>query len=145
MSKVTFSQQATNQVEEKFVWILTAKEKKSKRVVNFICKDGPATDEVVSQLKDRNLTFITLTTDKRVISYMKKEPVKAWKSNENALRRRGLVPEEVYKPVFDYLDCTTEEERWSVGSTPVNYREIIESDIPGEPGEDFEPTKYDED
>lgn len=128
MSKITNLETVVNE-QEKEVWILTARDKKTKQIVNFVCKDGPATNEVVAQLKEKGLTFITLTTENRIRSFLSGNPVKAWAANLSALNRRGIDVEGLYDEVLHYLDRSTETERWSDAyGRPVNWIPITELD-----------------
>lgn len=119
MSKTTDSKVAIQNVQDqvvdtdsKVVWILTARYKKTKEVVNLICKDGPATDKAVAYIKANGMTFITLTTEDRVRSFLNGNPVKDWVPNKNALMRRGVLIDGLYNSVLDYLDNTEESARW---------------------------------
>ena len=117
------------------VWVLTARERKgAKAIHNFICKDGETTKDAVAALKDKGLTFLTLTTDIRIRSYLSGNPLKEWKSNENALKNKGYTDVlDIYQAVLDHLDCTTEEERWSIG----NVVEVIKGEPMMRTGEEF--------
>lgn len=107
------------------VWILTARTKeKPKQVKNFICK-ADATQKAVDALKEKKMTFITLTNEDRVRSYLAGDPIKGWATNFNALTSRGVEVAGLYDAVLNYLDCTTEDERWAQGDVI----EIVTPDI----------------
>ena len=124
MAKKTNQQNTAAEVKD--VWVLTARTKgKDKQVKNFICKDGEATKQAVAELKEKGLTFVTLTTAARIRSYLAGNPVKEWKGNQAALTKKGIEIQGLYDAVLDTLDCTTEEERWAFGDV----REVVTPDI----------------
>lgn len=97
---------------ENAVWILIARTKgKDKKIKKFLCRTNEATQEAVGALKDNKMTFITLTTDVRVQSFLDHNPIKGWKSNENALTRKDINPGTVFEDVLYYLN-TTPRENW---------------------------------
>jgi hypothetical protein len=115
LKTVTEEQQA--EVARTNFWILTTRTKKTKAIQNVVFSNPDLVKDYIAKLKNEGRTFITLTNEERVRTYLNGETTKDFQVNINALSNRKvpLSIKNVYAKTIEEIDTTNRLEGCLVG------------------------------